>query len=543
MLRRLLTFVAVAVALTVVVSLVSPDGLRDTYTYLDLIHSTVVHVWSLIRPGGAWHPSKFIEIHGHLVIEGILCAIITYLVVFQSSFKPRKHAERPLTEAEMQELCEEWEPEPLEGTLTSFQKAWLDAEPEVLSAPGRIIHIRADREMYAIDMSTLNILGLAGESRIREAARETIHKYGVGSCGPRGFYGTLDVHLALEDRLAAYMGSEEAILYSYDLATIPSILPAFANRKDLIVIDEACSWPTWNGAVLSRARVMPFRHNDVDDLKRVLQAVALEDRLKKRPLNRRFIVVEGIYANTGEIAPLADIMKLKEKYKYRLVVDESISLGVLGPGGRGAIEEAGLKSSDVEIIGASLGNALASIGGFCSGDREIVDHQRLSGAGYCFSASLPPYLAATTMAALDVLEQEGHKRATKVRELARLFRSKVGEASQSPGLFAVGGKESADSPLIHLRLSPEPPRECWDVAELILLEIAQNCLNKSGILVSVSKYSNMLENWIRPPPSLRVVVSAAHQASDIEDAVEGLTSSCKRVLERHHTKEEILKWV
>lgn len=111
-------------------------------------------------------------------------------------------------------------------------------------------------------------------------------------------------------------------------------------------------------------------------------------------MNRRFIIVEGIYANTGDLAPLAAIKQLKEQYKYRLLVDESMSLGVLGATGRGATEHYGLSPEDSEIIGASLGNAVASIGGFCAGEREIVDHQRLSGLGYCFSASLPPYLAS-----------------------------------------------------------------------------------------------------------------------------------------------------
>lgn len=128
--------------------------------------------------------------------------------------------------------------------------------------------------------------------------------------------------------------------------------------------------------------------------------ICLVDR---KPLNRRFIVVEGIYQYLGDIAQLDKIYELKEKYKYRLMVDESIAFGVLGENGRGACEHFGLGSGSVEIIVASMSNSLASIGGFCVGDWEIVDHQRLSGLGYCYSASLPPYLATAASAALSKL--------------------------------------------------------------------------------------------------------------------------------------------
>jgi serine palmitoyltransferase len=461
------------------------------------------------------------------VLEGSLLLVILYLLV-QSSSKPSKSKkDRPLSEKEVQELCDEWQPEPLGAPLTEFQRAWVDSPLVHSSTVGRVATINGREGV--LDFVSLNFLGLAGHPDILAAAHATIRRFGVGSCGPRGFYGTLDVHLELEAALAKYMGTQEAILYPYDLATLPSIIPAFANRKDVIVADEGCNYAIRNGCSLSRARILFFKHNDVADLERILKQIAHEDRKQNRPLNRRFVVVEGVYANTGEVAPLAEIAELKNKYKYRLIVDDSVGLGVLGSSGRGASEEAGLDADDVEIVGASLGNSLATIGGFCAGDREIVDHQRLSGAGYCFSASLPPYLASAGTAALAIISSEGGERSKKARSNAQRFRSAV-TAARIPGLKLVGGPESAASPLVHLRLDPAPTdRADYPVGDFLLQQLVEDCLNKEGVLFTVSKYSN-LEAAYRPPPSVRIALSAAHTTHDVDKAVAALGASAKRIL-------------
>lgn len=127
----------------------------------------------------------------------------------------------------------------------------------------------------------MNFLGIAGNTEVRDACHKTINKYGVGSCGPRGFYGTIDVHLELEERIAKFMGTQEAILYSYDLATLSSVIPAFANKKDLIIADEGCSYAIQNGCHLSRAKTVYFKHNDVEDLKKILEKVKEDDRKYK----------------------------------------------------------------------------------------------------------------------------------------------------------------------------------------------------------------------------------------------------------------------
>lgn len=535
------TVVSTAMATAVGVALLSliPPA-REALPQLARLHSAGVEAWQYVRPGGPLHPGDFLEHHGHLFLEAALLIIIVYLL-FQTSAKPQRgKAFSPLTQKEVQELCDEWAPEPLWQPLNEFQTAWLECNSVNVVTSGAdpsrgLVYTAEHKDKPLLDFASFNFLGLSGDQRICEAAHATIAKYGVGSCGPRGFYGTLDVHLEFEAGLAKFMGTQEAILYSYDLATMPSIIPAFANRKDVIVADDGCCWSLRNGCDLSRARVVLFKHNDVADLEAVLKRLAAEDAALNRPLNRKFIIVEGIYANSGEVAPIKAIAALKNKYKYRLIIDESISFGVFGRTGRGMAEEAGLCPEDVEIVGGSLGNAAATIGGFCAGDREIVDHQRLSGLGYCFSASLPPYLATAGTAALHIMEKEGGDRSARVRANARTFRSKAALAKFT-GLTLVGGEESAESPVIHFHLDPPPSSlDLFPRGDLALHRVVQDAMGREGVVFAVSKYS-VLEGQgakgSRPPPSLRVTVSAVQGAKDIDKAISALQASSKRVLNR-----------
>jgi serine palmitoyltransferase len=158
------------------------------------------------------------------------------------------------------------------------------------------------------------------------------------------------------------------------------------------------------GIQISRSNVYYFKHNDMEDLERVVKKIQEERNMKKLPLRRQFICVEGIYANIGDICNLPEILKIKEKYKFRLLIEESFSLGVLGSRGAGVIDHFNVSPSDVEIIVATMANSFGSGGGFCAGSKEIVEHQRLSGQAYTYSASLPAMLTVASIEALNYLE-------------------------------------------------------------------------------------------------------------------------------------------
>ena len=326
------------------------------------------------------------------------------------------------------------------------------------------------------------------------------------------------MHLELEEKLALYMGTEEAMIFSYDVATPASTIPAFAKRGDLLVVDEGVNYALQAGVTLSRSEVRYFKHNDLDDLRRVLEEVAAEDAAARRTTasNRRFIVVEGLYANYGDLAPLADICALKRRFCYRLLVDESMSFGALpGGAGRGAAEHAGVPAGEVEIITASLGNTLGSVGGFCAGSKQVISHQRLNASGYCFSASLPPYLAAGAVAALRALGDAPHLRDVLARNAAAL---RAGVAAL-PGVAPPAGEPFC--PLVHLRLAAPPAG--LEAEEALLQRVCDRALADSAVLVVTAKYSVVERR--RPPPSIRLAVSAAHGADDIEAALKALKAA------------------
>ncbi|CAD7696398.1 unnamed protein product [Ostreobium quekettii] len=473
-------------------------------------------LWELIAPGGKLHPAGFLEHKGHLVVEALLVLLIAYLV-WQPRSSPSKKADERLTEKEIDQLCEEWQPEPLCPEIESFP----EVEKPLLATSVLGHHIEVDGEKL-LNMVSTDFLGLSTSEHIKDVCRATINKYGVGSCGPRGFYGTVDVHLQLEESISEFMGTQETIIYSYDMATAASVLPAFANAKDVIVCDEAVHYPIQNGCTLSRAKVLKFKHNDMGDLERLLVKVAAEDKKLRKPLNRRFIVVEAIYHNTGELAPLDAIHALAAKHKYRLAVDESLAIGVLGPKGRGACEHFGLPPGGAEIVFASMGNALASAGGFCTGAREVADHQRLAGQGYCFSASQPPYLATSARAALEAVAGDGEGRRQVAKGAAQLRR----ELGRVAGLEVVGSHErDLLSPVVFLRLKDAP--ESSVEARRRLSELADWVRRRQRVLITIP-ISSPIE-WRDWGPAIRIVVTARHGEGELRGLAKGLEEGLKEL--------------
>jgi serine palmitoyltransferase len=197
----------------------------------------------------------------------------------------------------------------------------------------------------------------------------------------------------------------------------------------LIHSDECVNFAIQKGIDASRSKVFYFKHNDMRDLEKLLidQQKLDAKNPKKAAKTRKFLIAEGIYFNTGEMCPLRELVELRKKYKLRLFLDESVSFGTIGKHGRGITELLSIDKAEVDLISASLENSIESIGGFCVGSHFIIEHQRLSGLGYCFSASQPPFLTKAAITALDVFENESklfdelNDAATKVDEVFRYF--------------------------------------------------------------------------------------------------------------------------
>mmetsp|Transcript_10601 Transcript_10601/g.20965 ORF Transcript_10601/g.20965 Transcript_10601/m.20965 type:complete len:493 (-) Transcript_10601:362-1840(-) len=444
----------------------------------------------------------------HLFIEGIFVVVLCYLL-FQKSYKPRRRGD-DLTEKEIDELCDAWQPDPLASGPLMDQS--VPRKEKLVTAQGDSKIVIDGIEH--VNMSCLDFLNCLGHKEVQDACEHAIRKYGVGACGPRGFYGTIDVHLELEDKLAEFMGTEAGIIYSYDIATVASVIPAFLKRGDLVICDEAVNWAVQNGLDLSRSYIKEFKHNDVADLERILMLVAeSEERRSSKALNRRFIIVEGLYQSTGQIAPMPEIVELANKYKFRVLLEETCSFGALGPTGRGVLEHHGMKSTDVSLICASMSGALATVGGFCVSDKAIVSHQRLSSASYCFSASLPPFNATAALEAIRLIEND-KPRLARLRENTKLMHKELVDATQSmdqdasDSLTLLG---DVASPLKHLYLRTGTDSRQKDDATL--QQICDLISSDARIAVAVSDFTPLQKR--APKPSIRVTVSAGHTAAQI----------------------------
>ncbi|CAM4672416.1 unnamed protein product [Lepidochelys kempii] len=449
----------------------------------------------------------------HLILEGILILWIIRLL-FSKTYKLQERSD--LTPKEKEELIEEWQPEPLVPPVSKDHPA---LNYKIVSGPPSHKIIVNGKE--CINFASFNFLGLLDNERVKNAAQASLRKYGVGTCGPRGFYGTFDVHLELEDRLAKFMRTEESIIYSYGFATIASAIPAYSKRGDIVFVDEAACFAIQKGLQASRSNVKLFKHNDMADLERLLKEQEIEDQKNPRKacVTRRFILVEGLYMNTGDICPLPELIKLKYKYKVRIFLEESLSFGVLGEYGRGVTEHFGINIDDIDLISANMENSLASIGGFCCGRSFVIDHQRLSGQGYCFSASLPPLLAAAAIEALNIMEEN-----PVIFQILREKCKRIHKALQRiSGLLVVG---ESFSPALHLQLEETSGSRENDMK--LLKRIADYCMNRS-IALTQARYLEKEEKCL-PPPSIRVVITVEQTEEELDKAASIIREAAESVL-------------
>ncbi|KAJ1566241.1 serine palmitoyltransferase component [Cladochytrium tenue] len=466
-------------------------------------------------------------------LEALLVAFMVWYV-FMTSRRGSPSARAndvKLSEKEVQELCDEWEPEPLAPPLTEFQKAELEKQCVITSPVDVKVKLADGKER--INLASYNFLGLLNRESIKEKGIEALRKYGVGTCGPR------DVHLDLEAKIASFLGVDDCIVYAQGFSTISSVIPAFSKRGDILVVDEGADLAIMKGVQISRSVVKYFKHNDMDDLERVLNKIQEEAKKKKAPLTRRFIVVEGVYANHGDLCDLPRIVELKNRFKYRLIVDDSFGFGVLGATGRGIVEHFKLPPSSVEIYAASMANSLCAGGGFCAGTREIVEHQRLLGLAYTFSASLPAILTVSALEGMRIIDEEPAV-LTRARENMQVVRSTLAKGLLPTGAVVLDGDEA--SPILHVRLRSRlsagaaggvaaGPLADREEEERVLQDVV-DAAAKDGVLVTRARY--VVAQELRPPlPSIRIVASAGLSKKDAERAAGVVRDAFKKTLKAH----------
>mmetsp|Transcript_25270 Transcript_25270/g.52496 ORF Transcript_25270/g.52496 Transcript_25270/m.52496 type:complete len:551 (-) Transcript_25270:32-1684(-) len=462
----------------------------------------------------------------HVFVETILTVMII-VVLYRGNSSSRKKSgqyDEKLTAKEKAELLASWKTSPLVPPLTAAERRVCERNSTnvVTSYTGSHVTTAASGRPM-LNLSSFDFLGMGVSDAVKGAAEDTLKTYGCGSCGPRGFYGTIKPHLTLEDTFAKLCGVSSSIMYSDGASTSSSTVAAFAKRGDLLVVDSGCFEGLLTGVNLSRSNVKTFKHNDPADLRRVLEKVVAEDRRLGRNVlqQRRFIVAEGLYRNYGTILNLPEIVKLKEEFKFRLLIDESLSFGVLGPRLLGVTDLYGLPHA-AEITTVSLENALGSVGGITVGDEEVVDHQRLSGAGYCFSASAPPFVSSASVAALGVLEAESGRLAAALEENTKALRRAL------DGLPQLAVVSDPRSPVLYARLSDAAAEgRDYDGQNSVLQAVAARCADLGVSLVATGDHVTGHLLMDRPRPMIRCVVNVMVGRKMVEEAGRVIKRACK----------------
>jgi 8-amino-7-oxononanoate synthase len=275
------------------------------------------------------------------------------------------------------------------GFYPYFRVVESEQNPEVLVEGKKMIMLGSN-----------NYLGLTSHPKVKEAAIAAIKKYGSGCAGSRFLNGTLDIHVKLEEKLAAFFRKDGALTFSTGYQTNLGIISSIAGKDDVVVIDKLDHASIIDACRLSFAEVKKFKHNDMGSLEFVLKECGDRGKL---------VVVDGVYSMEGDIAPLPDIVKVCKKYGARLMVDDAHGVGVLGKTGRGTAEHFGLEQ-DVDIIMGTYSKSMASIGGFVAANEDVIHYIKHTSRPLIFSASPPPASVASVIAALDIIDGEPERR-------------------------------------------------------------------------------------------------------------------------------------
>ena len=280
-------------------------------------------------------------------------------------------------------------------------------EPQKYIEAGVYPYFRAitSKQGTEVDMEGHHVLmfgsnaytGLTGDQRVIDAAKRALDKYGSGCAGSRFLNGTLDIHVQLEKELAEFVHKDATLCFSTGFSVNQGVLAQVVGEGDYIICDDRDHASIVDGRRLSFARQLHYKHNDMEDLERVLKALPQEAI--------KLIVVDGVFSMEGDLAKLPEIVALKKKYNCSVMVDEAHGLGVFGKQGRGVCDHFGL-TDEVDLIMGTFSKSLASIGGFIASDKDTINYLRHTCRTYIFSASNTPAATAAAMEALHILQQE-----------------------------------------------------------------------------------------------------------------------------------------
>lgn len=339
-------------------------------------------------------------------------------------------------------------------------------------------------------------LGLTNHPKLKEASKAAIDKYGSGCAGSRFLNGTLDLHIELENKLAEYVGKEATLVFSTGFQVNLGVISSIPGRHDYIIIDELDHACIIDGARLSFAKVLKYRHNDMESLEKVLS--------KCEPDKIKLICVDGVFSMEGDVAKLPEIYQLAQKYQANIMVDDAHGLGVMGPLGRGTAAHFGM-TDQVDLIMGTFSKSLASIGGFIAGDNDTINYLKHNARSLIFSASIAPANAASVIAAIDLIQQEP-ERIEKLWSNTRYALKLLQEAG-----FETGHTET---PIIPIYI-----RDDYKTFKLTKMLLEEGIFVNPVVSPAVASTSSLI----------RYSLMSTHEFSQIEESIEKISKVAKKL--------------
>ncbi|MCW3024394.1 MAG: aminotransferase class I/II-fold pyridoxal phosphate-dependent enzyme [Conexibacter sp.] len=357
-----------------------------------------------------------------------------------------------------------------------------------------------------------NYLGLTEDERVIQGARDALEHYGTGLTGSRLLNGTTAQHLELEAEIAAWMGTEDAIVFTTGHQANLGLLGTILGPADTVIVDSGDHASILDGCLLSRAKLRPFRHNRLDKLEKMLDRAAGDG-------GGVLVVVDGVFSMEGDIAPLPQIADLCERYGARLMVDEAHGAGVLGARGAGTAELHGVEDR-VDLRMGTFSKSLASCGGFVAGQAEIIEFLRFQARPFLFTASAVPAATGAALAALRVVRtDEGRALLGRVLDNARYFRAGLEER----GFAVVSPQALPDGSDVVTPIIPVLIGDDWQAG------LMWKGLFEAGVFVNTALHPAV------PPGGalLRTSVMATHDRPTLDRALEAF-STVKAAFEADH---------
>jgi 8-amino-7-oxononanoate synthase len=349
-----------------------------------------------------------------------------------------------------------------------------------------------------IMLGSNNYLGLTGDPRVKQAARDALETYGTGLTGSRLLNGTTPLHLELERELAEWMETEDAIVFTTGHQANVGCIGTILGPGDTVICDSGDHASILDGCRLSGAKLRPFRHNQMPKLERMLERAAADG-------GGVMVIVDGVFSMEGDLCDLPAIVELSERYGARLMVDEAHAVGVLGARGAGTCELFGLEDR-VDLRMGTFSKSLASCGGFIAGPTEVVEYLRIASRPFIFTASAVPAAVGAALAALRVVRAEGPELMARLLENAAYLRRGFADL----GLVVVEPGTLADGTVANTPVVPVVVGEDW---QAVLLWKA---------LFDAGVYTNVAIHPAVPPGGalLRTSLMASHERAHLDRALE-----------------------